>query len=36
MAIWICNICAYEEEGPDRPIECPVCGAGEDAFEEKK
>ena len=33
--IWICNICAYEVESDEKPQECPVCGEGEEAFEEK-
>ena len=34
--VWICVVCDYEEESVDKPTECPVCGAGEEAFEEKK
>jgi rubrerythrin len=34
--IWVCNICDYEEESDTPPAECPICGAGADAFEEKK
>ena len=30
---WICNICGYECDVI--PDECPLCGAGEEAFEEK-
>jgi len=30
---WVCIICGYETEDA-MPEECPVCGAGEDAFEE--
>jgi rubrerythrin len=32
---WVCNICGYEEDSVEKPTECPVCGAGEEAFEEK-
>ncbi len=33
---WVCIICGYEVESDVKPVECPVCGAGEEAFEEKK
>ena len=33
---WICTICDYETESDEKPTECPVCGAGEEAFEEKQ
>jgi len=33
--VWICNVCDYEVEGDKKPEECPVCGMGEEAFEEK-
>jgi rubrerythrin len=32
---WVCNICGYEAESSEKPSECPICGAGEDAFEAK-
>jgi len=31
---WICNVCGYETDESTKPVDCPVCGAGEDAFEE--
>ena len=31
---WVCSVCGYEDDGPEIPEECPVCGAGEEAFEE--
>ena len=31
---WICKICGYEDESGLKPEECPICGEGEDAFEE--
>ena len=33
--MWVCVVCDYEEESDEKPVECPVCGAGEEAFEEK-
>ena len=33
--MWVCNICGWETESETKPTECPVCGAGEEAFEEK-
>ena len=33
--IFVCNICDYEIESDVKPKECPICGAGEEAFEEK-
>ncbi|MDR1068616.1 MAG: rubredoxin [Clostridiales Family XIII bacterium] len=33
--VWVCNVCGYETEADEKPTECPVCGAGEEAFEEK-
>lgn len=32
---WICNVCGYETEEAEKPAECPVCGVGEEEFEEK-
>ena len=32
---WVCNVCGYEDDGAEKPEECPVCGAGTEAFEEK-
>jgi len=34
--IWVCKVCDYEIESDERPTECPICGEGPDAFEEKK
>ena len=34
--VWVCTVCGYEEEGETRPEECPVCGAGPEAFEPKE
>ena len=34
--IWVCNICGYEVEADEAPEECPVCGAGKEAFEPKE
>ena len=31
---WICEVCGYEDDGVAKPEECPVCGAGEEAFVE--
>ena len=33
--LYVCTICDYEIESDEKPQECPVCGAGEEAFEEK-
>jgi rubrerythrin len=33
---WVCTVCGYEAEADEKPTECPVCGAGPEAFEEKK
>lgn len=33
MAKWVCNVCGHEFEGDVPPVPCPVCGAGEEAFE---
>ena len=30
---WVCNVCGYEVEADEAPDECPVCGAGKEAFE---
>ena len=33
---WLCVICGYEDEkSSTKPDECPICGAGEESFEEK-
>ncbi|MDR0854069.1 MAG: rubredoxin [Clostridiales Family XIII bacterium] len=32
---WVCDVCGWETEQDEKPEECPVCGAGEDAIEEK-
>ena len=32
---WICIICGYEDESDVKPDKCPICDAGEEAFEEK-
>lgn len=34
--VWVCTVCGYEMESDERPAECPICGAGPEAFEEKK
>ncbi len=31
---WRCTLCGYIHEGPEPPDECPICGAGSEAFEE--
>lgn len=31
---WSCSVCGYVHEGDSAPDECPVCGAGKDAFEQ--
>lgn len=31
---WRCTLCGYIHEGPEPPDECPICGAGREAFEE--
>lgn len=36
MKKWRCKICEYIHEGPTPPEVCPVCGAGEEEFEEVK
>lgn len=33
MAKWRCNVCGAEFEGDTPPVPCPICGAGEEAFE---
>ena len=33
MAKWVCTICGYECEGDTPEVPCPVCGAGEEAYE---
>jgi rubrerythrin len=33
--MWVCNVCGYEVESGEKPEECPICGAGAEAFEEK-
>ncbi|MFZ5639808.1 MAG: flavin reductase [Bacillota bacterium] len=33
MKKWRCTICNYIHEGETPPDECPVCGAGPEAFE---
>jgi Rubrerythrin len=33
---WVCTICGWESEDETKPEVCPVCGAGEEAFEEKQ
>ena len=34
MKKWRCTICGQTFEGDGPPVPCPVCGAGEEAFEE--
>ena len=34
MKKWRCTICGQTFEGDVPPVPCPVCGAGEEAFEE--
>ncbi|MDR0886558.1 MAG: rubredoxin [Clostridiales Family XIII bacterium] len=34
MANWVCNICGWTTEADEKPTDCPVCGAGEEAIEE--
>jgi glutamate synthase domain-containing protein 2/rubredoxin len=31
--LWVCAVCGYVHDGDGPPEECPVCGAGADAFE---
>jgi len=33
MKKWRCTICGYIHEGETPPDECPICGAGPEAFE---
>ena len=33
MAKWVCTICGYECEGDTPEVPCPVCGAGEEAYD---
>jgi rubrerythrin len=33
MAKWVCTVCGWETEADEVPSECPVCGAGSEAFE---
>ena len=33
MAKGVCTICGYECEGDTPEVPCPVCGAGEEAYE---
>ena len=33
MAKWVCTICGYECEGDAPEVPCPLCGAGEEAYE---
>ena len=35
MKKWVCKVCGYIYEGPEAPVECPVCHAT-NAFEEVK
>ena len=35
MKKWVCKVCGYIYEGPEAPVECPVCHA-KNAFEEVK
>ena len=32
MKKWVCKVCGYIYEGPEAPVECPVCHA-KNAFE---
>jgi len=32
---WVCTVCDYETDDDEKPAECPVCGVGEESFEEK-
>ncbi len=34
MKKWRCKICGYIHVGDNLPLECPVCGAGREFFEE--
>jgi rubrerythrin len=36
IMFWVCNVCGCEVEADEKPEECPVCGAAQDAFEEKE
>ena len=29
---WLCTVCDVEVESDTEPEECPVCGAGPEAF----
>jgi rubrerythrin len=33
---WVCTVCGYEMESDTKPTDCPICSAGEDAFEIKE
>ena len=33
MKKWVCKVCGYIYEGPEAPVECPVCHA-KNAFNE--
>ena len=35
MKKWVCKVCGYIYEGPEAPVECPVCHA-KNAFNEVK
>jgi len=34
--VWVCTVCGYEVESDTRPDECPICGAGSEAFEQQE
>ena len=36
MKKWVCKVCGYIYEGPEAPVECPVCHAPASQFEEVK
>lgn len=36
MSKWFCSVCGQEFEADEKPGECPICGAGEEALEEVK
>ena len=29
---WVCLVCGSTAAGADKPVTCPVCGAGREAF----